>query len=87
MSTERIVNVKIINSTNGFFDGPPIFFVELENGEDVPLFEYDEKKMNYTPSQFIGLSVQEASQLKRLKDLIWFGTVIDQCISFEEEEK
>jgi hypothetical protein len=74
--TERIVGVKISESTiAGIVDGPPMFFATLEGGEDVPLFQFDHSRINYEPCQFIGMSVIEAYQFKRLQDLIWFGTI------------
>jgi len=78
MSVEQIINVKVLEpSSGGVAIGPPVFFACLEDGEDVPLFQYDETRINYDPVQFIGLSVKEALALKRIKDLIWYGTVID----------
>ena len=73
---EQIVGIKVLDSTIGGLDGPPFVFVTLEGGEDVPLFEFDSEKMNYEPVQFIGLTYQEALSLKRIKDLIWFGSVL-----------
>jgi hypothetical protein len=74
--TERIIGVKIVESTiGGIVDGPPVFFATLEGGDDVPLFPFDPEKINYEPCQFIGMDVQTAYEFKRLQDLIYFGTI------------
>ena len=73
--TEKIVGIKILEPMVGGIGGPPFVFVTLESGNDIPLFQFDSEKMNYEPVQFIGLTYKEAVELKRIKDLVWFGAI------------
>jgi len=73
---ERIVGVKIMESTIGdVIDGPPFVFASMEDGDDVPMFPFDRQTLNYDPAQFVGMSLDEAYEFKRIKDLIWYRTI------------
>ena len=73
---DQIINVRITETMMGPFEGPPAVFGVLKDGEEVPLFPFQQERINYEPTEFIGLTVDKAIELKRLKDLVWFGEIL-----------
>lgn len=67
------MSIKIINATisampKSMFDQMPTVTVELDNGETVELFSYYPDELSFSPAEFIGLTVDQARQLKFDKD-------------------
>lgn len=55
----------------GMFDKMPSVSVTLSNGESYNLFEYYPDEISFSESEFIGLTVAEARNLKTHKDFIF----------------
>ena len=55
----------------GMFDKMPSVYVTLSNGDSYDLFEYYPDEITFSKSEFIGLTVAEARNLKTQKDLIF----------------
>ena len=55
----------------GMFDKMPSVYVTLSNGDSVDLFEYYSDEISFSESEFIGLTVAEARNLKTHKDFIF----------------
>jgi len=72
----QIVGIKISETEIGPFSGPPMVFAILNDGDEIPLFPFQEKNINYEPAEFIGLTPDGALSLKRVKDLIWYGRIL-----------
>lgn len=53
----------------GMFDPMPKVKVKLDNGEEVMLFEFYPDELSFDESEFIGLNINEAKNLKFQKDL------------------
>ena len=51
------------------FDPMPKVIVTMDNGATHDLFEYYPDEISFTPSEFIGLTLDEARNLKRQKEL------------------
>jgi hypothetical protein len=49
----------------------PKVYVTLEDGKEEFLFEYYPDEISFTESDFIGLTIQEAFELKRKKDVAY----------------
>lgn len=55
----------------GMSDPMPKVYVTLEDGKEEFLFEYYPDEISFTESDFIGLTIQEAIDLKRKKDMAY----------------
>ena len=65
----KIVSCRITDQPKSLFDPMPQVWVTLENeSEEQFLFEYYPDKISFTPSEFIGLTMDEGKHLKYLKD-------------------
>ena len=65
----KIVSCRITDQPKSFFDPMPQVWVTLENEtKEQFLFEYYPDEISFTPSEFIGLTMNEGVQLKYLKD-------------------
>jgi hypothetical protein len=53
----------------GMLDPMPKVFVTLEDGKEEFLFEYYPDEISFKESDFIGLTIQEAFELKIKKDV------------------
>ena len=56
---------------DGMFDKMPFVSVTLSNGEFQTLFDYYPDEISFDESEFIGLTIAEANNLKTQKDLIF----------------
>lgn len=63
-----IVSARITEMPKGFMDPMPQVHVKLETGEEVFLFEYYPDEISFSPSEFKGLTISEAINLKFKKD-------------------
>jgi hypothetical protein len=52
----------------------PKVYVTLENGVEEFLFEYYPDEISFTPSEFIGLTIEECRHLKFEKDKTYLTT-------------
>ena len=53
----------------GIGDAMPLVTVKLDNEEVVDLFRYYPDEVNFTEAEFVGLTVAEARDLHRKKDV------------------
>lgn len=65
----RITRARITDMPKHLFDKMPEVYATLEDGTEVRLFEYYPDEISFTPGEFVGLSVAEAKDLRRQKDL------------------
>ena len=75
-SENQIVNIRVAETMIGPIEGPPMVLAVLRDGDEVPLFPFQEERINYDLPEFIGLTPETALELKRVKDLVWFGEVL-----------
>lgn len=50
------------------FDPMPQVHITLEDGKEQFLFDYYPDEISFTPSEFVGLTIEEARHLKFKKD-------------------
>ena len=65
----KIIKARITALPKSLFDPMPEVHVTTEDGEEQKLFEYYPDEISFTPEEFIGLTLDEARDLKRQKDL------------------
>lgn len=53
----------------GMFDPMPKVNVKLSNGEEKELFEFYPDEIDFIESEFIGLTIEEAKNMKYHKDI------------------
>jgi hypothetical protein len=76
----KVINSRITEQPKSFWDpesnfGPmPKVYVTLENGVEEFLFEYYPDEISFTPSEFIGLTIDECRHLKFKKDKTYLTT-------------
>ena len=68
----KIVNARILPVLPGRIG----FIVEMEDGEDIPLFEMDVTDQFFESSRYFGLSIDEAVELKQMTDWIKYPSEI-----------
>lgn len=51
-----------------FFDPMPQVHVTLEDGKELMLYEFYPDEISFSPSEFVGLTIDEAIRLKFDKD-------------------
>jgi hypothetical protein len=54
-----------------FTDPMPTVFVTLEDGKEHRLFDYYPDELRFSPDEFVGLTVEEAHNLKQKKDVAY----------------
>jgi hypothetical protein len=64
----KIVKATISAMPQSFFDAMPQVTVELENGTKEFLFDYYPDEISFSPTEFVGLTIEEARHLKFTKD-------------------
>lgn len=64
----RITECKIGPYPENFYDPMPEVRVTLDNGAEKVLFEFYPDELSFRPTEFIGLTEQEAVELKVRKD-------------------
>lgn len=68
--------MKIVNATVGpypqsMFDPMPQVDVEYEDGSCEQLFKFYPDEISFTPAEFIGLTREQAGQLRHRKDVAY----------------
>lgn len=64
----KVISSRITEYPKSLFDPMPKVFVTLENNEEEFLFEFYPDEINFTPSEFVGLTIEECRHLKFKKD-------------------
>ena len=65
----RIKSARITDMPKSFTDPLPIVFVTTEDDEEHELFDYFPDEIYFSPSEFVGLTIDEAIALKGKKDV------------------
>lgn len=69
MST--IVRARITAMPKQILDPMPEVWATLEDGSEVRVFDYYPDEISFSPSEFVGLTLAEARQLKFRKDVAY----------------
>ena len=72
--TRRIEDASISPLPKGLFDPMPTVNVILEDGTEVELFSYYPDEISFVASEFVGLTLDEARNLKFKKDKAFLQT-------------
>ena len=64
----KIISARISDMPKSFLDPMPHVFVTMEDNKEYFLFEYYPDEISFTPSEFVGLTIDEAKHLKFKKD-------------------
>ena len=64
----KIVKARITAMPSSFLDPMPEVFATLEDGSEVRVFDFYPDEISFRPEEFVGLTVQEAYNLKSKKD-------------------
>lgn len=64
----KIVSATITKMPEMFGDPMPQVIAKMEDGKEHLLFEYYPDEISFTPSEFVGLTIEEAIHLKFVKD-------------------
>jgi len=64
----KIVSARITAMPKSLFDPMPQVHVTMENGTEQFLYEYYPDEISFSPSEFVGLTIDEARHLKFIKD-------------------
>lgn len=67
----KIISARITAMPRSFTDPMPQVFVTTADGNEQLLFEYYPDEISFTTSEFVGLSVTDARDLKRRKDVAY----------------
>lgn len=67
----RIKSARITEMPKQLFDPMPKVYVTTEDGKEQFLFEYYPDELSFAPSEFVGLTVDEARSLKFKKDVAY----------------
>lgn len=65
----KITNARITDMPKSMFDPMPIVYVTTEDGVEHRLFDYYPDELSFTPAEFVGLTLEEASRRKFTKDV------------------
>ena len=68
MPTPKILSVIITAMPKSFTDPMPKVIATFDDGTQGELFEYYPDELSFTPSEFVGMTAEEAHQLKFKKD-------------------
>ena len=53
------------------FDPMPVVYVTTEDTVEHKLFDYYPDELSFTPAEFVGLTLEQASRLKFTKDVAY----------------
>ena len=68
--SKKIESARITDMPKSIFDSMPQVFATLSGDtEETFVFQYYPDEISFTPSEFIGLTIDEAKSLKGKKDL------------------
>jgi hypothetical protein len=70
----KVIASRITEQPKSLFDPMPKVYVKLENGKEEFLFEYYPDEISFTPSEFVGLTIDECRHLKFKKDKNYLTT-------------
>ena len=65
----KIIKATITEMPKSIFDPMPKVIVTTEDNKEKELFWYYPDELSFTPNEFIGLTIEQAKDLKRQKDL------------------
>jgi len=64
----KISSARITPLPRSFSDPMPTVYVTLEGGEEQELFDYYPDEISFSPAEFVGLTLEQARNLKYKKD-------------------
>jgi hypothetical protein len=64
----KITSARITAMPKSLFDPMPQVHVTMEDGTEQFLYEYYPDEISFSPSEFVGLTIDEARHLKFIKD-------------------
>jgi len=64
----KIVSARITDQPKSMFDPMPRVYATTDDGQECFLFEYYPDEISFTPSEFVGLDLEQATNLKGKKD-------------------
>ncbi len=64
----KIISARITAMPKSLFDPMPQVYVTMEDGTEQFLYEYYPDEISFSPSEFLGLTIDEAKHLKFIKD-------------------
>ena len=67
----RIKSATISEMPESFTDPMPVVTATMEDGSTKELFFFYPDEISFTPEEFTGLTVSEARDLKRVKDVAY----------------
>ena len=67
----KIVSALITDMPSSLFAKLPVVYVTVDDGREFRLFDYYPDEISFTPSEFIGLTLEQATNLKGEKDRAW----------------
>jgi hypothetical protein len=67
-NTPRVIKCRITEQPKSFFDPLPKVIITLDNGTEECVFDYYPDEISFTPSEFVGLTIEECRHLKFKKD-------------------
>lgn len=70
----KVIASRITEQPKSLFDPMPQVYVKLENGKEEFLFEYYPDEISFTPTEFVGLTIEECKHLKFKKDKNYLTT-------------
>ena len=71
MPNKIIRSVEITEQPKSLFDAMPKVIATFEDGTLKELFEYFPDEISFTPEEFVGLTEQQAHDLKGRKDKVY----------------
>jgi hypothetical protein len=70
----KVIKSRITEQPKSLFDSMPRVFVTTEDGTEHFLYQYYPDEISFTENEFIGLTLQECSELYTKKDLNYLRT-------------
>jgi hypothetical protein len=70
----KVIKSRITEQPKSLFDSMPRVFVTTEDGIEHFLYQYYPDEISFTENEFIGLTLQECSELYTKKDLNYLRT-------------
>ena len=64
----KITSARITAMPKSLFDPMPQVHVTMEDGTEQFLYKYYPDEISFSPSEFVGLTIDEARHLKFIKD-------------------
>lgn len=67
----KIKSARITEMPKKMFDPMPKVIATFENGQEKELFEYYPDELTFTPEEFVGLTEDQAYELRHKKDVAY----------------